>query len=166
MTTEAPKSPSSVVQPPQTAHSPPHLPIRAGRFGGDLGVEISRRIVSGSSETVIRLDPVDMGRIDVRMSLDADNSLKLVVSADNSSVLDLIRRESGDLIRALSDAGIRSDSQHLRFDSQGSSAGQQWQGSGQGGGERRGRQPQRWFEEQPSTTSRHAIAGGRVDLMA
>lgn len=151
---------------PQTGHLSPHLPIRAGRFGSDLGVEISRRIVSGSSETVIRLDPADLGRIDVRMSLDADNSLKLVVSADNSSVLDLIRREAGDLMRALSDAGIRADSQHLRFDSQGSSTSQQWQGSGQGGGERRGRQPQRWFEEQPSTTSRHAIAGGRVDLMA
>lgn len=166
MTPETPRAAPSVAPPPQTAHPTPHLPIRAGQFGGDLGVEISRRIVSGSSETVVRLDPVDMGRIDVRMSLDADNTLKLVVSADNSSVLDLLRRESGDLLRALSDAGIRSDSQHLRFDSQGSSTSQQWQGSGQGGGERRGRQPQRWFEEQPSTTSRHAIAGGRVDLMA
>lgn len=49
------------------------------------------------------------------------------MSAESPAALEMLRRESGDLSRALADAGVRSDSQSLRFDTRSG------EGFGQGG---------------------------------
>lgn len=110
----------------------PAVTVREGRFGSDIGVTIARALDAGSGadgqakgDLLIRLDPRHMGRVDVRLSFDHDGVMRAVVSADNPAALDLLRRESTDLGRALTDAGVRADDQSLRFDggSGGSSAG-------------------------------------------
>jgi flagellar hook-length control protein FliK len=100
------------------------LSAQAGTMGRDMGVEIARHVVAGRSEMLVRLDPPDMGRIDVRLSFDREGGLRAVMSADSHGALDLLRRETGDLSRALGDAGIKTDAQSFRFDSRGSDTGQ------------------------------------------
>ena len=155
--------------------TPAIVAARAGTIGRDIGVEIARQVSAGRDEVLIRLDPADMGRIDVRLSFDSKGGLHASISADSPAALDLLRRDAGDLGRALTDAGIRADASSFRFDSRNSAAGQfaqQQQGQrGHGGGKPRG-------------GSRHAIDGigapigsaaplyrqfrasGRIDMMA
>lgn len=147
--------------------------LREGRFGADVGVSIARALGGGqdgeSRDLLIRIDPRHMGRIDVRMSFDHDGVLRAVVSADSPAALDILRRESADLGRALTDAGVRSDTQSLRFDSNA--------GGGAGGQSRHG---QRTQAQGPDYGGGSDLAGsgddipihrslrgsGHVDLMA
>ena len=113
----------------QSAPQSATVSVQQGQFGNDIGVEIARALDKGGDDLLIRLDPRHMGRIDVRLSFDHDGVLRAVLSADSASSLDMLRRESTDLGRALADAGIRSDGQSLRFDSRsGGQGGQRWQG--------------------------------------
>lgn len=154
------------------AHPTPHQPVVAaqpGQIGRDMGVEIARTVAAGREEVRIRLDPAEMGRIDVRLNFDHDGSLRAVVAADSPAALEMLRREAGDLTRALADAGVRADPQSFRFDSRNPDAGASWQrgqqgsdgrggqgGPAQGGGDAGDDQP----AYRPLRTS------GRVDMMA
>lgn len=105
-----------------------------GTFGTEMGVRIARAVDAGSDDILIKLDPRDLGRINVRLSFDNEGVLRATMSADNHGAADLLRRESGDLVRSLADAGIRADGQSLRFDSRGSFAGGGFAGQGGGNG--------------------------------
>lgn len=108
---------------PRSATPSPIVTITAqpGQIGPELGIAIARHVASGGAagggETItLRLNPVDMGRIEVKLSFDDRGTLRAIVSADNPAALDMLRRDSADLGRALTDAGVRADSQTLRFD--------------------------------------------------
>lgn len=120
---------------PAVAPGPATAPVvqaQPGRLGADIGVEIARAAKGEREDLLIRLDPRDMGRVNVRLSFERDGTLRAVMSADSPAALDMLRRESGDLNRALADAGIRSDAQSLRFDAR---SGDHGQGPGQGPGQ-------------------------------
>lgn len=93
---------------------------RARAIGEDVGVAIIRHADSGSGDVlVIRLDPAELGKIEVRLRMDEARQLSAEVTADQPATLDLLRRDSDNLTRALNDAGFRADDQSLRFDSRG-----------------------------------------------
>lgn len=105
--------PAAAAQAPVPA---PVIQAQPGRMGVDIGVQIAKAAKGEREDLLIRLDPREMGRVDVRLSFDRDGLLRAVLSADSPAALDMLRRESGDLNRALADAGIRADGQSLRFD--------------------------------------------------
>ncbi len=146
-----------------------------GRIGTEMGVAIARHAVAGQPETItVRLDPKDMGRIEVRLAFDDAGTLRAVVSADTSAALEMLRRDAGDLGRALADAGVRADGQSLRFDTRTS-------GGNDPGQRHHGGDP-RHTPSPPSSRQRHADGeypvfaetpiyralrtSGRVDLTA
>lgn len=157
---------------PAAASQVPHQPVvtaKPGQIGRDMGVEIARQVSAGKEEVLIRLDPAEMGRIEVRLSFDREGSLRAVMAADSPAALDMLRREAGDLSRALTDAGVRADTQSFRFDSRSNDPGQAWQ-RGQQGGDARGGQGGLPHDGGDSTTDEPVYqplrASGRVDLMA
>ncbi len=95
----------------------PVIAAQPGRLGHDLGVEVVRRISAGGDQLVVHLSPAELGRIEVRMSFDDRGGLSTVFAADKPAALDMLRRDSADLSRALNDAGFRSETHVLRFDS-------------------------------------------------
>lgn len=95
-----------------------------GRIGREMGVEIAHHVAAGRDEMMVRLDPPEMGRVDIRLSFDRDGAVRGVIAADSPGVLDMLRKETGELTRALADAGVRSDAQSFRFDSKGRDPGQ------------------------------------------
>jgi flagellar hook-length control protein FliK len=138
-----------------------------GRFGADMGVEIARAVKGEREDLLIRLDPREMGRIDVRLSFDRDGVLRAVMSTESPAALEMLRRESADLNRALADAGVRSDGQSLRFDARSG------EGADQGA--------HRWKQDRPGGSNgsadghagelsepqyRPLRASGQVDLIA
>jgi flagellar hook-length control protein FliK len=151
--------------------APTVVAAQPGRFGTEMGVAIAHHAVAGKPETItVRLDPKDLGRIEVQLSFDDAGTLRAVVTADTPGALEMLRRESGDLGRALADAGLRSDAQSLRFDTRtpgGNDPGQRQPGADP-------RQPQtrqrradteyQGFAETP--IYRPLRTSGRVDLTA
>ncbi|MFS0850833.1 flagellar hook-length control protein FliK [Novosphingobium panipatense] len=123
----------AMARPPASHGAEATVALREGRFGNDIGVAIARavdRVDRGAGEILlIRLAPQHLGRVDVELSFSEDGTLRAVVSSDNAMALDLMKRESGQLDRALADAGVRADTQSLRFE------------SGAGGQQRHGARP-------------------------
>jgi flagellar hook-length control protein FliK len=112
--------------PPATDPSEPTHRARAAAIGEDVGLAIVRHTESGSGDVlIIRLDPAELGKIEVRLRMDEAKQLSAEVTADQPATLDLLRRDADNLTRALNDAGFRADDQSLRFDSRGFGQGEQ-----------------------------------------
>lgn len=74
---------------------------------GAVPMTIGLRSLGGSSRFEIRLDPVDLGRIDVSLDIDKDRgtvTTHLVV--ERPETLALLQRDAGSLQQALSQAGL------------------------------------------------------------
>lgn len=157
----APQAPVAPVAPP----SPVRASLETG-FGERIGLAIARRLGEGGDEMTVRMEPAELGRIQVKLSFDEQGSLRAVLSAETAAVIDALRRDSADLARALGDAGVRTDAQSFRFDrggagEQGQSAWARWQA--QHGG-RDGRPD--GGAPADEHLYRPAKRNGRLDLMA
>ena len=96
-----------------------------------LAVEISAKSQSGAKQFDIRLDPPELGRVEVRLSIDSAGKASAHLSADQPQTLDLLQKDASVLTRALRDAGLDMSQASLNFSLRQQAQGQQ-------GGEQRG----------------------------
>ena len=54
----------------------------------------------------IRLDPAELGQVDVKLETGHDGKLKAVLSAENASAFELLKKDGGALEAALREAGV------------------------------------------------------------
>jgi flagellar hook-length control protein FliK len=80
-----------------------------------LAFEIVRHAQLGSNQFQIRLDPADMGRIDVKLDIASSGSVNAHLTVEHPETLDLLKRDSGALGAALSQAGLDSSKTNLEF---------------------------------------------------
>lgn len=80
-----------------------------------VGIAIGRHVAADNTEFTLRLDPAELGRIEVRMDIGKDGQAVVSVQADNAQTFDLLRRDSQALERALADAGLRLENGGLNF---------------------------------------------------
>jgi flagellar hook-length control protein FliK len=145
----------------------PVVTAQPGQIGREVGVEIARRISAGGEELIVRLDPAELGRIEVRMSFDERGGLHAVIAADSPVALDMLRRDSADLSRSLNDAGVRSDAQSLRFQNDGGGNGGQPRSPWLTADPKSARQVDGIFtDEFEGTPYRPVRTSGRYDLLA
>jgi chemotaxis protein MotD len=111
------------VQPGAAASDQAAVPI-AG-----LAVEIAARAQSGSNRFEIRLDPPDLGRIDVRLDIDRDGHVTSRLMVEKPETLDLLRRDAPELERALQQAGLKTGDSGLQFALRDQSFGQNQPGN-------------------------------------
>ena len=107
------------------ASVPGTVSARPGEIGHQLGVEIARRSLDGQDSLTIRLDPAEMGEIHIRLQFDDKGTMRAHVTAESAAALDMLRRDSGDLVRALGDAGVRTDAQSFQFEARSQGRGDQ-----------------------------------------
>ena len=79
---------------------------------------------SGDSKISIQLHPNDLGKVDVTLDVGANGKTSVNVTADNKQTLDLLQSNSSSLQKALSDAGLTTDSSSLSFNLRGGNQGQ------------------------------------------
>jgi chemotaxis protein MotD len=80
-----------------------------------LAVEIAARLQAGSNRFSIRLDPPELGRIDVRLDVDRDGHVTSRLMVDKVETLDLLRRDAPQLERALQQAGLKTGDNGMQF---------------------------------------------------
>jgi chemotaxis protein MotD len=91
-----------------------------------LAMEIAASVQSGKSRFEIRLDPADLGRIDVRIDVDRQGQVTSHLTVEKPETLSMLRQDAPQLQRALNDAGLSTGDGGLQFSLRDqSSSGQQ-----------------------------------------
>ena len=80
-----------------------------------IALQIAKHVAKGVSTFEIRLDPPEMGRIDIKLELAQDGRVTAHLAIEKSDTLDLMQRDSKALEQALRDAGLDVDSDTLNF---------------------------------------------------
>ncbi|MBC01099.1 MAG: hypothetical protein CML67_16335 [Rhodobacteraceae bacterium] len=118
------------------------LPQQAAAATAHLAAEIARFASKGSTRFQIRMDPPEMGRIDVDLKVGKDGTVRAHLAVERSETLDMFLRDQRSLERALDAAGLKLEngSVQLSLKDQGGFAGFQRQdgqddaqGAGRGG---------------------------------
>lgn len=105
-----PTTPVATVQMNTSAQAgAPHAAVQ------EVAVHIARQAAQGVNRFSIRMDPPEMGRIDVRLEMTSDARMHAILSADRPETLELLQRDARVLERALSDAGLKTNPDSLNF---------------------------------------------------
>lgn len=111
-----------------------HIPV-----SDQVALRLSKATQDGDSRITIKLVPAELGRIEVRLDVATDGRVTAHFQVEQSSTLDLLQKDTKGLERALSEAGLKMDSQSLNFNMRGGDQRQagangqnMQQGSGQG----------------------------------
>lgn len=80
-----------------------------------IAVAIAKNVAMGNSRFQVRLDPPEMGKIDVAMDIDKSGALTARISVERAETLDLLQRDSKALERALAQSGLDSSKTNLEF---------------------------------------------------
>ena len=89
---------------------------RTAPVAAQVGREIVRRFSGGATSFELRLDPADLGRVEVRMEVTRDNRVTAVITADNPQALTELARNARDLEQQLQSAGLQLTDNGLSFD--------------------------------------------------
>lgn len=103
---------TSVAGPAGSAASFAHRPNFVAH---QVGLQITKAIADGQNEFTIRLNPPELGRVEVRLEFGADGGVKAALSAEKPETLNLLQRDAAALERALNDAGLKTNSGSLNF---------------------------------------------------
>ncbi|RTL51687.1 MAG: flagellar hook-length control protein FliK [Bradyrhizobiaceae bacterium] len=92
-----------------------------------LAADIALKAAGGNSRFEIRLDPAELGRIDVRLDVDKHGQVTSHLTVERPATLDMLRKDAPQLQQALEDAGLKTGNGGLQFSlrDQSSSSGQQ-----------------------------------------
>lgn len=101
-----------VTGPAQRPDAPSHPvspPIR------DIVLNIVQHADNGVNRFQLRLDPPELGRVEVRMEISSEGKLTAVIAVERPETLDLLQRDARALERSLEDAGLRTGNNSLSF---------------------------------------------------
>lgn len=90
-----------------------------------LAATMMRRLESGSKQFTMRLDPPELGQVEVRLTVAADKKVRAVISADRPEALVDLVRSARELTRALHEAGLDLEENGLTFQMNDPSGGNQ-----------------------------------------
>ena len=88
-----------------------------------VAVQILSAARAGFERISVELQPANLGRVDVELTIAADGRVQAVVTADKSETLDLLQRDAKGLERALQDAGLDADANSLEYSLRGEGDG-------------------------------------------
>ncbi len=132
-----------------------------------LAVSVAARAMSGAKQFEIRLDPPELGRVDVRLSIDAGGKTQAHMTADHPQTLDLLQKDATTLTQALRDAGLDVSQSGLNFSLRGQDRQSDGGNNGFGHGRRTALTATRTIQavQSPGAISFNgAAADARVDI--
>jgi flagellar hook-length control protein FliK len=101
--------PRTIVTLPAMQRSEMPVPLQA------VAIEIGMRAMRGAKEFAIRLDPEDLGRIDVKLEVSEAGQVQARVVVEKVETLQLLQRDARTLERAFDQAGLKTTPDGLQF---------------------------------------------------
>ncbi len=98
-----------------------------------VSVKITKALQAGQDRITIRLNPAELGRVEVKMELAFDGRTTAIVTADNRDTLDMLRRDSSDLQKALEEGGLQLSDKDMQFNLRGEEGQMAEDGDGKNG---------------------------------
>jgi len=80
-----------------------------------LAVQIAKQANLGVNRFQIRMDPPELGRIDVKLEFGRDGRMTANLTVERAETLDLLARDARALERALAGSGLNTDKGSLNF---------------------------------------------------
>lgn len=108
---QTPAGPTPAAAPPANAGAAHAVPLA----GPALAVEILSRLREGLRQFDVRLDPPELGRVDVRLEMDGRGLVKALLTVDRPETLDLLLREARGLERTLQQSGLKTEDGGMEF---------------------------------------------------
>lgn len=81
-----------------------------------LAVEINRQAMNGKTQFDIRLDPPELGRLNVRLEMDASGQTRTHMIVERAETLDMLATDARNLERALQQAGLKTEPGSVTFE--------------------------------------------------
>jgi flagellar hook-length control protein FliK len=132
-----------------------------------LAITIAARSLSGARQFEIRLDPPELGRVDVRLSIDDSGKAQAHLTADQPQTLNLLQKDAPTLTQALRNAGLDVSQSGLNFSLRGQDRQNSDKNSGANQGRRTNLTATRAITAAQGTTAvsfNGAAADARVDI--
>jgi flagellar hook-length control protein FliK len=98
-----------------TDPAPSGAPSTAAVPVAGLAVAIAARAQAGTHQFDIRLDPPELGRIDVRLAVDGSGQVTTHMTTERADTLQLLQSQQPQLERALEQAGLKTADNGLQF---------------------------------------------------
>jgi chemotaxis protein MotD len=102
-------TPTAAAQLTATASASAPVPLSG------LAMEIAASARSGKTSFEIRLDPAELGRIDVRIDVDRHGQVTSHLTVERPETLSMLRQDANQLQRALDNAGLSTGNAGLQF---------------------------------------------------
>ncbi|MDP6876591.1 MAG: flagellar hook-length control protein FliK [Alphaproteobacteria bacterium] len=83
--------------------------------GIQVAMHLSKAVQNGIDRLSIRLDPAELGRVDVKLEVGHDGRAIALVAAERPETLELLKSDARALEKALQDAGLETDAGSLSF---------------------------------------------------
>lgn len=83
--------------------------------GEQVAVQIKKGAAEGVDKISIRLDPGNLGNVEIKMEVGHDGRLMAVIAADKPETLQMLQKDAASLEQSLRDAGLKTDQQSLSF---------------------------------------------------
>lgn len=93
-----------------------HSAAHAAPATTQVAREIIRRFDGGNARFEVRLDPPELGRVEVRLEVSRDHRVTAVVAADSPQALAELMRHARDLEQTLQSVGLELSENGLSFD--------------------------------------------------
>jgi flagellar hook-length control protein FliK len=90
-----------------------------------LPIEVGMQALRGVTKFQIRLDPAELGRVDVKLEIREDGEVKASLVVDRVETLAMLKRDAHTLQQAFEQAGLRQSPDGLNFSLRGESQNQQ-----------------------------------------
>jgi flagellar hook-length control protein FliK len=99
-----------------------------------VAASLTRAGKDGNSEMTLRLDPPELGNVNIRLSFTKDKTVKAHIIAEKPETYMMLQRDGHTLERALQNAGLDARSDSISFEL--AQGGTDFNNNGEGGGER------------------------------
>lgn len=147
----------------------------AAPVASQVAHEIVRRANGENTRFEVRLDPAELGKIQVRLDVSRDHKVTAVVTADNPQALAELSRGARDLQQSLQSAGLDLADDGLTFDLSNSQNGFQQPDQNNNNGGANANERSQAVQNQPNAdtpaprtrpVSIESWRGSRIDVMA
>lgn len=130
-----------------------------------LPIEIGMQAVRGVTNFQIRLDPAELGRVDVHLQIRDNGEVNASLVVDRVETLAMLKRDASTLQYAFEQAGLRQSADGLNFSLRGENQQGQQQGEHHRGGHAAHDDPELQAQISEVAMRRAMIPNSSVDLM-